>query len=148
MDLTKVFDKINHPLLLAELHVYGFSKQALAIICRYLSNRKQRIKINNVFSSWKDLFHIRGASRISPWTFAFQHSLEWFILLLKRCRHIWLCWWYHCIYFWPKFRECSEITWKNSMLAIRWFENNYMKLSTDKCHLIVSGYKHEQVWWI
>ena len=32
------------------------------------------------------------------------------------------------------------------MLAIRWFENNYMKLSTDKCHLIVSGYKHEQVW--
>ena len=35
---------------------------------------------------------------------------------------------------------------KNSMLAIRWFENNYMKLNTDKCRLIVSGYKHEQVW--
>ena len=35
---------------------------------------------------------------------------------------------------------------KNSMLAIRWFENNYMKLNTDKCHLIVSCYKHEQVW--
>ena len=34
---------------------------------------------------------------------------------------------------------------KNSMLAIRWFENNYMKLNTDKCHLIVSGYKHEKV---
>ena len=32
------------------------------------------------------------------------------------------------------------------MLAIRWFENNYMKLNTDKCRLIVSGYKHEQVW--
>ena len=32
------------------------------------------------------------------------------------------------------------------MLAIRWFENNYMKLNTDKCGLIVSGYKHEQVW--
>ena len=35
---------------------------------------------------------------------------------------------------------------KNSMLAIRWFENNYMKLNTDKCCLVVSGYKHEQVW--
>ena len=34
---------------------------------------------------------------------------------------------------------------KNSMLAIRWFENNYMKLNTDKCRLIVSCYKHEQV---
>ena len=32
------------------------------------------------------------------------------------------------------------------MFAIHWFENNYMKLNTDKCHLIVFGYKHEQVW--
>ena len=51
MDLGKAFDAINHTLLLAKLHAYGFSKQALAIICSYLSNRKQRIKINNVFSS-------------------------------------------------------------------------------------------------
>ena len=54
MDLSKAIDTINHQLLLAKLHAYGFSKQALAIVCSYLSNRKQRIKIN-VFSSWKDL---------------------------------------------------------------------------------------------
>ena len=47
MDLSKVFDTINHQLLLAKLHAYGFSQQALAIICSYLSNRKQRIKIDN-----------------------------------------------------------------------------------------------------
>ena len=35
---------------------------------------------------------------------------------------------------------------KISMLAIPWFENNYMKLNTDKCSLIVSIYKHKQVW--
>ena len=35
---------------------------------------------------------------------------------------------------------------KNSMLATPWFENNYMKLNTDKCRPIVSGCKHEQVW--
>ena len=35
---------------------------------------------------------------------------------------------------------------KNSVLAIRWFENNYTKLNTDKSRLIVSGYKHEQAW--
>ena len=35
---------------------------------------------------------------------------------------------------------------KSSMLAIRWIENNYMRLNTDKCHLIVSSYKYEQVW--
>ena len=32
------------------------------------------------------------------------------------------------------------------MFAIRWFENYYIKLNTDKCPLIVSGYKHGQVW--
>ena len=32
------------------------------------------------------------------------------------------------------------------MFAIRWFENNYMKLNAGKCCLIVSGYKHEEVW--
>ena len=51
MDLSKAFDTINHPLLLAKLRSYGFSKQALAIICSYLLNQKQRIKINNAFSS-------------------------------------------------------------------------------------------------
>ena len=35
---------------------------------------------------------------------------------------------------------------KNSMLVICWFENNYIKLNIDKCHMIGSGYKHEQVW--
>ena len=55
MDLSKVFDTTNHQLLLAKLHAHGFSKQALTIICGYLSNRKQRITINNVFSSWNYL---------------------------------------------------------------------------------------------
>ena len=35
---------------------------------------------------------------------------------------------------------------KNSVFAICWFENSYMKLNTDKYRQIVSGYKHEQVW--
>ena len=55
MDLNKAFDAINHQLLLAKLQACGFSKQAVSIIYSYLSNRKQRIKINNVHSSWKDL---------------------------------------------------------------------------------------------
>ena len=55
MDLSKAFVTINHPFMLTKLHAYGFRKHALAVICSYLSNRKQRIKINNVFSSWKDV---------------------------------------------------------------------------------------------
>ena len=35
---------------------------------------------------------------------------------------------------------------KNSESAVTWYEKNYMKLNTDKCHLIISGTKYEHVW--
>ena len=35
---------------------------------------------------------------------------------------------------------------ENTELALCWSEVKYMKLNTDKWHLIVSGYKLEQVW--
>ena len=35
---------------------------------------------------------------------------------------------------------------ENSDLAIHWFQNNYMKLNTDKCHLIMSAFKYEHIW--
>ena len=47
MDLSKAFDTINHKLLLAKLQAHGFSEQALLILSSYLSNRKQRVKINS-----------------------------------------------------------------------------------------------------
>ena len=34
----------------------------------------------------------------------------------------------------------------NSELAIAWFEMNYMKLNTDKYHLLILGNKNEQRW--
>ena len=53
MDLSKVFDTINHDLLLAKVKAYGFSTNALDLMCSYLKNRKQSIQINNNFSSGK-----------------------------------------------------------------------------------------------
>ena len=44
----------------------------------------------------------------------------------------------------PKFRGLEPLE-QNTELASIWFGNDYMKLNTDKCHLIVSGYKHEHV---
>ena len=44
MDLTKAFDAINHRLSCLWIQQTGF----VAIICSYLSNRRQRMKINNV----------------------------------------------------------------------------------------------------
>ena len=40
MDLSKVFDCVNHGLLIAELSTYGLNMDALQLIRRYLSNRQ------------------------------------------------------------------------------------------------------------
>ena len=54
MDLSKAFDCLNHELLIAKLEAYGFSRSALKLVYDYLSNRKQRVKINGSFSSWQE----------------------------------------------------------------------------------------------
>ena len=55
MDLSEAFDCLNHELLLAKLNAYGFSKNAIKMVHSYLAGRKQRVKINGSFSSWKEM---------------------------------------------------------------------------------------------
>jgi hypothetical protein len=55
MDLSKAFDCLNHELLLAKLNAYNVTPSACLYINSYLTNRKQRVKIKNVYSSWKTL---------------------------------------------------------------------------------------------
>ena len=52
MDLSKAFDTFNHELLIAKLHAYGFSKEALTLIAGYLSDMWQHIKINDTLTTW------------------------------------------------------------------------------------------------
>ena len=53
MDLSKAFDSVNHDLLLATLKAYGYSENALKLMCSYLKYRRQAVQINNNFSSYK-----------------------------------------------------------------------------------------------
>ena len=55
VDLSKDFDCIPHDFIIAKLEAYGFQIDALRLVFDYLSNRKQRVKLNKTFSSWKDL---------------------------------------------------------------------------------------------
>ena len=43
-------------------------------------------------------------------------------------------------------KSVLEILEHNSELAIASFEMNYMKLNTNKCHLLTSLNKNEQMW--
>ena len=42
------FDCINH-----EMDAYGFDRVSLTLILSYLSDRKQRTKVNNKLSNWR-----------------------------------------------------------------------------------------------
>ena len=50
-DLSKAFDCLPHELLIATIDAYGFDKSSLKLMHSYLSNRKQRVKINDTYSS-------------------------------------------------------------------------------------------------
>ena len=80
-DLSKAFDCLSHELLIAKLHAYGFDLPALKLIQSYLSNRKQRTKINATYSSWEEiLFGVPQGSILSPSLFnIFLCDLFWMV---------------------------------------------------------------------
>ena len=51
--LSKAFNCISHEHILAKLHAFGFSLRALRLIHSYLTNRKQRTKVNSKYSPWE-----------------------------------------------------------------------------------------------
>ena len=145
MDLSKAFDCINHDLLLAKLHAYGFSIEALKMIKCYLSNRNQRVKINTSFSSWTDLLiGVPQGSVLGPLLFnIYLNDLFWTNEYTEVFNFADDSTFYSSD---MKLKELMRKLEHDSLLAIEWFEDNYMKLNTDKCHLILAGHRHEYIW--
>ena len=47
MDLSKVFETLNHDLLFDQLNGYGFSFNVIKFFQRYLLERSQTVNVNN-----------------------------------------------------------------------------------------------------
>ena len=138
MDLSKAFDCIRHDLLIAKLHAYGFSHEALTLINDYLTNRQQRVKVNGSFSSWKDLTRgVPQGSVLGPLLFnIYINDLLLFIQNSDICNYADDTTIYSCD------RNLDNITHKlenDCNVALKWFADNFMKLNADKCHLLVLG---------
>ena len=50
-DLSKAFDSLLHDLLIIKHVAYGFDYDSLVFIQTYLSQRQQRTKVNNAYST-------------------------------------------------------------------------------------------------
>ena len=81
VDLSKAFDSVCHSLLLAKLKAYGLSDEAISLMSSYLRGRKQRVKLDNVYSQWRSVnTGLPQGSLLGPLLFnVYMNDLNYFV---------------------------------------------------------------------
>ena len=109
-----------------------------------MNNRWQRTKINNTFSSWAELLYgVPQGSVLGPLLFnIYINDLFYEITQSSICNfaddttpHVSGC----------VLNDVLNLLEQESTILIEWFRDNFMTLNQGKCHLLVSGHKHESV---
>mgnify|MGYP001794410574 CR=1 FL=1 len=55
MNLSKAFDTLPHDLIVTKLKQYGANQKKIGLIMDYLSNRQQREKLGDSYSTWQEV---------------------------------------------------------------------------------------------
>ena len=136
MDLSKAYNCIPHDLLIAKLYAYGLDNSALSLLHSYLSNRKQRVKVNNCFTDWINvIIGISQGSVLGPLLFnIFINDLFLTIGDNDLCDFADDNTLYRCSNYLSQAKcdieaQCSLIIW--------WFNENSIKMNPEKCHALI-----------
>ena len=144
MDLSKAFDCIPHDLLVAKLHAYDLSNDAVTFLYSYLKRRKQGVKINDTESIFQILLSgVPQGSILGPILFnIFINDLFLFINEVELAIFADD----NKIYTTKKnVEELIKVLEKESKSAIDWFEINNMIVNTSKFQaMILSSDKKEK----
>ena len=137
-DLSKAFDCLSHELLIAKLEAYGFNEKSLKLIYNYLSNRKQRVKINDSYSSWREiLYGVPQGSILGPLLFnIFICDMFYFLENYELANYADDSTPYSAK---RNHKLVIEELETSSSILFKWLQTNYMKVNTDKSHLLLSG---------
>ena len=137
-NLSNAFDCLSHDLVIAKLHAYVIDIDSLNILQDYLSNRKQRAKVDSFYSSWEAILSgVPQDSILGPLLFNI-FICDMFLILEGT---------YFTGYADDNTPFVVRDNIKNVIKALEeigenllsWFSNNEMKLNTDKCHLLLNS---------
>ena len=126
---------LPHSLLIPKIHVHGFDMPSLRLIHSYLTNRTQRVKINNSYSQWSTILY--GVPILGPLLFnIFLSDLFLFIPKIDIANY--------ADDNAPYTTGMDTVTVlqdlrEASLILTNWLESNFMKANPDKYHLIVSN---------
>ena len=142
-DLSKGFHCIDHKLLIAKLFCYGVSPSALNLIYSYLSNKTQRIKINDSFSRLSSIEHgVPQGSVLSPLLFNIDLTN-----LFYECEDSNIANYADDTTPYACGENKRVVISELQSLAFRlfkWFESNHMKANPGKSHILLSNKKTEK----
>ena len=143
MDLSQAFECSKDFLFLAKLSAYGFSREALRLVSSSLENRHQRVKINGSFSAYKQLsLGVPQGSGFGPLFFnIYINDLLLSIQDTDICNYADDTTIYTCD---NNLDNVIARLENDSNIIIQWFADNFMKLNTDKCNLLIIGRNSNQ----
>ena len=110
-----------------------------------LTNHWQRTKVNISFSSWSELLlGVPQGSPLRPLLFnIYLNDLLYLTLSTNVCSYVDDTTFHVCN---SDLKDLTRRLKQESLLVIGWFQANYRKLNEKKCHLFISGHKHELLW--